>query len=714
MFPYKSGNFYGRKLIIEIPIEQEPDFLGGQGVPTNASGSGIYKGDNTLMEIFKSPTVNVVIPKIDVTAEDKNVYLSDELETEDMLRDAAVSIGSQQLKLGEKNFGLKPWQYAFLQEIELTTDPATWNGTEDGTFTVTCTVTPNHGDAKEGTSAAANIYVFKPEITFNDTTMHLGTAADYKNNGGSVDWIHDTATGTILGEEPAVKVTYNTAPAVFEDCTDVSVKEVFLGKKDADTDEIVYSATNYFDDTTFVNVDDDDDANHQFTVHVLTPTVSIDEQVIYLSQSFENTDSAVSITWEKACGDGNKLSGPPTASVVFDAGSAKLTPLVCGEHTAYLQIGTSLYTNFKATFKLHVLVPIVSVKDFSMYLGTSVTLDNAERISETWTCSENGEDNRTTATGGRSIPTSYGYNFYADNVKVDSVYAPDSDKTIIAVPKIDTTEYPAYQKGFEIDVMMPIIAVPQKQVWADYQKPVDMVKWYGTADSENTTWNAPKYGIANESKAPDITCEYEFSVTAGNGSWSTGKEHEEYKQGSVETLMTVTKATWNYVDDKPYVATVSDDNLVVNAEYDFKINTNKFDLTISKTWDGADVYKQDAIFTVSGGLGEFQVVLPAGQESIVIKGLLCGQDYTVTEDSNWTWRWKATAEQSVNCKSCENDGHHDVNPANPHDPNTPDKHGSNAITFENILNRLKTKWFDFCKLVMENIFGVGSFERRGN
>ena len=86
--PNQPGSFYGRKLITEIPIEQEPGFLGGQNVPTNAYGSGIYKGDNTLMEIYKSPTVNVPIPEISVTAEDKNIYLSNQLKTEAMLRDA--------------------------------------------------------------------------------------------------------------------------------------------------------------------------------------------------------------------------------------------------------------------------------------------------------------------------------------------------------------------------------------------------------------------------------------------------------------------------------------------------------------------------------------------------------------------------------------------------------------------------------------------------
>lgn len=65
------------------------------------------------------------------------------------------------------------------------------------------------------------------------------------------------------------------------------------------------------------------------------------------------------------------------------------------------------------------------------------------------------------------------------------------------------------------------------------------------------------------------------------------------------------------------------------------------DLTISKTWTGAECYGQDAIFTVTGNGLNLKVVIPYGTGSVTITGLTVGQTYTVTEDSGWSWRYTA-------------------------------------------------------------------------
>ena len=632
--PNQPGSFYGRKLIIEIPIEQEPGFLGGQNVPTNAYGSGIYKGDNTLMEIFKSPTMNVSIPEISVTAKNKNIYLSDELETEDMLRDADVYIGSQKLKLDEKNFGLEPWQYAFLKEIKLTTAPATWNGTEGGTFTVTCTVTPNHGDAKEGTSAVANIYVFKPEITFNDTTIYLGTAADYSKNHSTdpVVWKHGTESSTdkgvkMTGTCPSVTVEYNSIADYFTECKDVSVSTVKLNGNG-----------NYVTDTTFWNNGTKTDRAPQFTVHVVKPVITSEDITIYLSNTVDlNGQMTEAGNW--VCGH----TGSEQKTLPANNGETRLAPTI----------------NY--AFK----VGDTPVSTPAAYRPLGCT-----EINVAATVNSKAAPISTNATTGKDYST------------------------------------------FWVHVLKPAFAVNCTDLWADYGTNVTL------ANHLNTTVTGWSDSIAEHTGIPIVTGSaptvftytYEVkdvgekvvtthTVTENDADFTV--ELASFKIGALDCGTRWSAVAVNKVDGD-------------GSNHNFTIHTNKFDLTIHKTWNGAAVYKQDAIFTVNGGRGPFQVVLPAGQDSIVIKGLLCGQKYEVTEDGNWTWRWKATAEQSVNCESCKNDGHHDVNPANPHDPNTPDKHGSNAITFENILNRLKTKWFDFCTLVMENIFGVGSFERRGN
>lgn len=58
---YRSGAGYGSKLIVEFKITPKESFLGGNDVPTNGDSSGIYDKDDTLIENFERPTVNVPI-----------------------------------------------------------------------------------------------------------------------------------------------------------------------------------------------------------------------------------------------------------------------------------------------------------------------------------------------------------------------------------------------------------------------------------------------------------------------------------------------------------------------------------------------------------------------------------------------------------------------------------------------------------------------------
>ena len=110
---------------------------------------------------------------------------------------------------------------------------------------------------------------------------------------------------------------------------------------------------------------------------------------------------------------------------------------------------------------------------------------------------------------------------------------------------------------------------------------------------------------------------------------------------------------------------------------------------------------EEAVFTVSGGLGNFQVVLPDYQNSITVTGLLCGQDYTVTEDTAWTWRWEST------------DSEKDITGAS-HEVSTVDPHESDHIEEVSFVNSLaKRLWLSFCTFV-QNIFGQAAIQKGGN
>lgn len=233
----------GNKLVISFEVSPKSGFLGGNEVITNAS-AGIYENGSaqTPVMTFEQPKVNVPIQDVTVTATDKNVYLKGEV-TADQLKDGSeISVGDVKLDLSkatdtDKPYGLDPWQTEYV-DITVTVKDRDGNVisdkletlTEDTTYTVEVTVapktvgtsTPANGDAataKTGANdPAANIYVFKPELTFKDSSAYYGesvpTNNDYSSNKvGLETWKHgDTASTdagvTMLGTKPTLDISY--------------------------------------------------------------------------------------------------------------------------------------------------------------------------------------------------------------------------------------------------------------------------------------------------------------------------------------------------------------------------------------------------------------------------------------------------------------------------------------------------------------------------
>lgn len=231
--PDASGNFYGRKLIIEIPIEVKPGFLGGNNVPTNGAGSGVYSGDSCI-ETFTSPMVNVPIAYITVTAPDKNVYLLGDLTANDLKTGASAKCDNVPINLDPKasNFGLESWQNKY---VNISTNLTTENGTditslkdltEDTTFTLTCTISPSEdpvdgsvGDAasERSGSGRASINVFKPVMTFADSVVEYLSTYTFDEyfttyNYKGVVWKHGESTDSVVtmtGIAPTLQKVYS-------------------------------------------------------------------------------------------------------------------------------------------------------------------------------------------------------------------------------------------------------------------------------------------------------------------------------------------------------------------------------------------------------------------------------------------------------------------------------------------------------------------------
>lgn len=289
----------GKKLIIEFTVQPKAGFLGGNDVYTNTS-AGVYADATATNPVltFPRPQVNVPIKNVTVTAPEKNVYLKGEVNADQLKDGATAKVGDVELNLSEENYGLEAWQTKYVNiTVEVKDEDGNVisdkldNLTDDTTYTVEVTVSPKttEPESTEGTkaeeqpgSSKGKINVFKPELTFKDSTAYYGdTAPDCTGNLTQTKWKHgetlsDAEGVTMLGTAPTLDLTYTPEAGKIaggkintkEDISvDVSVK--------IETDDVT-------DETSFVHTKCDetctDPANGKFWIHVKTCTLSITKQ----------------------------------------------------------------------------------------------------------------------------------------------------------------------------------------------------------------------------------------------------------------------------------------------------------------------------------------------------------------------------------------------------------------------------------------------------
>lgn len=310
-----SVTYRGHKLVISFKVQPKAGFLGGNEVYTNTS-AGIYENgsaENPLLT-FDRPTVNVPIKDVTVTAKDKNVYLKGEV-TADQLKDGSeISVGDVKLDLSkaadtDKPYGLDSWQTEYV-DITVTVKAKDGNVisdkldnlTEDTTYTVEVTVTPKTtgSTGSAGTPAteksgentpAANINVFKPELTFKDSTAYYGETVpannDYSSNyvANSEKWKNGGKYSTddgvqMIGTKPTLDITYTPDESKLEGGK--------YTKQDVPVSATVKIGTeNVNEHTTFVHQDCTTACGWEnpatpgtpaFLIHIQTCTLSITKQ----------------------------------------------------------------------------------------------------------------------------------------------------------------------------------------------------------------------------------------------------------------------------------------------------------------------------------------------------------------------------------------------------------------------------------------------------
>lgn len=311
-----SVTYRGHKLVISFKVQPKAGFLGGNEVYTNTS-AGIYENntaENPLLT-FDRPTVNVPIQDVTVTAKDKNVYLKGEVTAEQLKNGATVKVGGVALDLSKasdttKPWGLEPWQTEYV-DITVTVKDKDGNAipadglkalTDDTTYTIKVTVTPKTtgSTGSAGTPAteksgentpAANINVFKPELTFKDSTAYYGETVpannDYSSNyvANSEKWKNGGKYSTddgvqMIGTKPTLDITYTPDESKLEGGK--------YTKQDVPVSATVKIGTeNVNEHTTFVHQDCTTACGWEnpatpgtpaFLIHIQTCTLSITKQ----------------------------------------------------------------------------------------------------------------------------------------------------------------------------------------------------------------------------------------------------------------------------------------------------------------------------------------------------------------------------------------------------------------------------------------------------
>lgn len=220
----------GKKLIIEFEVKVKDGFLGGNNVPTNGEQSGIYENSSASepIQTFDVPTVNVPIPDITITAEDKNVYLLQTPNSDTMKKWVTkIECGTVDISAPDQ---IDQWQkeYVNIGELTVTADNG-FNATADGTYTASLIVSPKTGDGAKNGTVTKKINVFKPELTFKDSQIDLGDTANYENQNHRTNfevWKHGESTDegvTMIGTKPELALSYTPTAAVFTQDTPVKV-----------------------------------------------------------------------------------------------------------------------------------------------------------------------------------------------------------------------------------------------------------------------------------------------------------------------------------------------------------------------------------------------------------------------------------------------------------------------------------------------------------
>ena len=230
----ENGNttYRGNKLVIKFNVKLRDGFLGGNGVYTNTS-AGVYENASATEPVlpFDRPQTDVTIKEPKITLPDANVYLgayfSETVNAEDLKKGTKIKFGENielDLSKPDDNWGLEAWQTEYVNNIEVKVTDKEGNEvtdfaklTDDTQYKVSVSIKPK--TLKEGNDGwdkdmTGTIHVFKPELTFKDSTVEYRktVVTGYEGNKVSEAWKSSDgivdSEATMLTSKPTLTLTY--------------------------------------------------------------------------------------------------------------------------------------------------------------------------------------------------------------------------------------------------------------------------------------------------------------------------------------------------------------------------------------------------------------------------------------------------------------------------------------------------------------------------
>ena len=221
-----------------------------------------------------------------MSVQDKNVYLLGNLTTDQMLSGATATSNGTDL------FGLIDTSWEDDYVTVSTTDPSDLASLENDTqYSVTVSITPLYdadasysgaAAAEKTATADANVNVFKPVLTFQDSSVYYGAAEpiyETTNKVGNTVWAHGDTVATdvtMIGDAPSLTLTYVPDTGAVDNGLVVTTKDyhVNVTVKIGDVDIPVNHITFVHETCTTENCGFDE-TKGKFMIHILSLPLTI-------------------------------------------------------------------------------------------------------------------------------------------------------------------------------------------------------------------------------------------------------------------------------------------------------------------------------------------------------------------------------------------------------------------------------------------------------